>query len=141
MREEVLRKFFLGQITASRLAQDLRGSLVDSGSTLTHHPIVDMNLDFDVRPEHLIKVCDAVLSGTIEAKYLAAIGFCLAASDHFNWETDEDAGELVADVANDWSAYMVNYPLTISNVRKWRHLLETGENTFTTQDLKKESVG
>ncbi len=64
------------------LADDLVESLVEKPS-ITYHPIKDMRDDFEVLAEHLVRVCDAVLDGEIEAKYLEAIGFCIAASDHF----------------------------------------------------------
>jgi len=81
MREEILKQFFLGEISAEVLAEDLGGSMVRSSRAVTRHPIEDMQDKFEVRPEHLIRVCDAVLEAEVEAKYLQAIGFCIAASD------------------------------------------------------------
>jgi hypothetical protein len=129
MHEEVLKRFFLGEVSAKELADDLAGSLVER-QDVTYHPIKDMGDDFEVRPEHLVHACDAVLSGEIEAKYLEAIGFCIVASDHFGYDTDMPEGDLVGETVFDWSEPRVNYPLTIENVRKFRERLITGRNPF-----------
>ncbi len=132
MYEEVLMRFFLGKASVRELAHDLAGSLVE-GRDVTYHPIKDMSDDFEVRPEHLVRACDAVLSGEIGAKYLEAIGFCVVASDHFEYDTDTPGGALVGETVLDWSKPIVNYPLTIENVRKFRERLVTGRNPFAAE--------
>ena len=132
MREEVLKRFFLGEASAKELANDLAESLVERRG-VTYHPIKDMSDDFEVRPKHLIRVCDAILNGEIEARYLEAIGFCIVASDHFEYDTDTPEGDLVGETVFDWSEPRVNYPLTIENVRKFRERLVTGGNPFAAE--------
>jgi hypothetical protein len=133
MREEILRRFFEGAAEATDLARDLQGALAPDGPGMTRHPIVDMAEEFEVRPIHLVKVCDAVLDGSVQAELLEAIGFCLVASDTFHWDTDSPAGERVADVACDWSAPEINYPLTLPNVAAWRRRLLGEEARFETK--------
>lgn len=53
-----------------------------------HHVIEDMEGEFEVRPEHLVSVCDAVLDDKVEAEYLRLIGFCIVASDAFEYDTE-----------------------------------------------------
>ena len=132
MREEVLKRFFLGEVNAKVLADDLAGSLVERRD-VTYYPIKDMSDDFDVLPEHLVSVCDAVLSSVIEAKYLEAIGFCIVASDRFEYDTDTPEGGLVGETVLDWSEPRVNYPLTIENIRKFRERLVMGGNPFAAE--------
>lgn len=124
MHEIILKQFFEGSLSASMLAEDLIGSLVSDSPSSTRHPIVDMDIEFKVSPQHLIKLCDAVLSYEIESLYLQAIGFCLIASDMFFWDSDEPDGDVVAEALHDWSAPEINYPLTLSNVKEWRHMLK-----------------
>ena len=131
MHEQMLRDFFIGAATVHQLVNDLRGSLVQRGR-VTEHPIVDMSGDFHVTAHHLLRLCDAVLTGQIDAAYLQAIGFCLQSSDSFFWDSDEPGGDRVSEVTADWSAPQVNHPLTLDNVRRWRHYLETGEYTLST---------
>jgi hypothetical protein len=125
MREEMLRRFFEGSTTARDFALDLGGALVreTSGSGITRHPIVDMSGEFEVKPAHLVKVCDAVLNGSMPADVLNAIGFCLIASDAFHWNSDSTEGDRVANVAFDWSAPEINYSFTTNNVTAWRRRL------------------
>jgi len=129
MNEEVLKRFFLGEAGAKELAADLSGSVVERQG-VTNHPITDMRGDFEVRPEHLIRICDAVLGGEIEAKYLQEVGFCILASDHFEYDTDTREGDLIGETVFDWSAPEVNYPLTIENVRRFRERLVRGRDPF-----------
>ncbi|MDQ3816766.1 MAG: hypothetical protein M3362_03615, partial [Acidobacteriota bacterium] len=90
--------------------------------------------EFRVEPSHLVKLCDAVLSGKLNAERLELIGYCLVASDHFFWEEDSRSGELVAETAYDWSSPEINYPLTFENIEKFRERLITGEETFSKAD-------
>jgi hypothetical protein len=126
MHEQTLRDFFEGCASARALADDLIGSLQTSGG-VTRHAIIDMNEEFAVTPEHLIRVCDAVIGGVIAPEYLRAIGFCLQASDKFVWDGSEVGGERVAEVAADWSAPEINFPLTLANAAAWRRYLTGGE--------------
>ena len=133
MREETLKEFFAGNVGAKELASDLKGSMVTTG-TMTKHPIENMSETFQLGPEHLTRVCDAVLRGDIDPKYLQAIGFCIVASDNFQYDTDTTEGDLVGETLMDWSAPEINYPLTLDNVRKFRERLVTGHNPFTLAD-------
>ena len=136
MHERLLRDFFLGAASAGELSRDLQGSLAPSGHQMTRHPIVDMDEDFEVHPEHLVRLCDAVLADEVEPWMLKPVGFCLVASDRFWWDGDTEEGERVANAALDWSSPEINYPLTSAKVAKFRRRLVTGENTFTRADTR-----
>lgn len=136
MRENLLRDYFTGTASAAELSRDLERSLVQTSATVTRHPIVDMVGEFEVRPEHLVRLCDAVLAGHIEPWKLEPIGFCLIASDTFWWDGDTPDGERVAAAAYDWSSPEINYPLTPGTVAKFRHRLLTDETTFTRADTR-----
>jgi hypothetical protein len=129
MHEEILRQFLVGEVNAKTLAQDLVGSMITKGD-MTKHPIEDMQEAFQIWPEHLVRVCDAVLQGELKPKSLQSIGFCIVASDQFEFDSDTSEGNLVAETAYDWSAPEINYPLTLTNVEKFRHRLVTGEDPF-----------
>jgi len=125
MREAILRDFFAGACDTAALAADLVDALVHVSPTEIRHPIEDMLEPFVVGPLHLARVCDAVLSQELRPDALRAIGFCLVASDSFEWDSDTPAGARVAEVAHDWSAPEINRPLTLRNVEHWRaHLLD-----------------
>lgn len=130
MHELILRRFFEGRATAADLAADLDDSLVKGQNGVTLHPIVDMAEPFTVEASHLVSVCDAVLAEQIEPLYLRAIGFCLAASDAFDWNGESAEGESVATVALDWSCPEGNYPLSLENVVQWRKRLLGGVPQF-----------
>ena len=130
MHEEILRKFFNGETDSTELANDLFGALVQASPQITNHPIADMDTNFTVKSEHLIKVCEGVRGGSINPESLEAIGFCLVASDNFEWDVDTPEGSLVAETLFDWSEPRINYALTLENVEKFRIRLVTGKDTF-----------
>jgi len=134
MRESILRDFFRRRASTSELKADLAGTLVQKSSDVSHQYVEAMESEFKVSPEHLVHLCDAVLSGDLDATELKAIGFCIVSSDHFHWEADTPMGERVAETAYDWSSPETNYRLTIETVRKFRKRLLTGHNTLTHAD-------
>lgn len=136
MREQVLRDFFLGALSAGDLRDDLAGALVPASRQVTHHPITDMDVDFEVRAVHLEALCTAVVDGDLEPWMLEPIGFALVASDRFWWDGDAVDGQRVAEAAYDWASPVVNYALTRETAARFRHRLRTG--TFTRADLWSE---
>src|SRR5438132_7695475 len=113
VREEVLRRFFQGEATASELAKDVADSTKPLSDTASRVRIEDMDESFTVTRPMLISLCDAVVAGSLPPQELRTIGFALESSDKFEW--DGDADELVADVIADWSCPEINYPLTVEN--------------------------
>ena len=139
MREQTLRDFLVGDVTLAELMRDLQGAIVQTGQDTYQHPIIDMAEGFTVRPEHLIRLCDAVLEGGLSASSLEPIGFCLLASDRFDW-ADAEGSEVIVETLNDWASPQANYPLTKTTVAKFRHRLLTGEDTFTKADTRSASA-
>lgn len=135
MREQLLRDFFTGEASVAEIAHDLQGAIVHTGLQSHAHIIEAMDTPFLVQPEHLVRLCDAVLDGSLPAEGLEAIGFCLIGSDCFEWDTDSIGGGRVSEVALLWAEPVVNYPLNRRTVQKFRYLLASGENTFTEADL------
>lgn len=87
MKEIVLRFFFQGHATAEELARDVAGSVSQSGAAgvpvVSRYGIEDMAVEFEVRPEHVVLLIDAVTRGDLGLDALDAICFCLEASDRF----------------------------------------------------------
>ncbi len=130
MQEIVLRRFFEGGLSSTDLAHDLNGSLVHAGPKLTRHLIEDMEGEFEVLAHHLIKVCDSVLDGSVPPESLESIGFCLAASDAFFWDSETPEGGIVANVIFNWAEHRINHSLNCDNVAKWRKVLLGEEVTW-----------
>jgi hypothetical protein len=72
MREIVLQRFFQGNASDCELAADVAGSLERRGNDVQVH-IERMASEFHAEALHLIRVCDAVLAGTLDPKDLLAI--------------------------------------------------------------------
>jgi hypothetical protein len=71
MRESVLRDYFLGVVDESRLSEDLAGSAVKTSyDVITHYVTDDFAGDFEVKSIHLIRLCDAFLTGKLKAEHL-----------------------------------------------------------------------
>ena len=142
MRESVLRDYFLGIVDELRLSEDLAGSAVKTSyDVITHYITDDFAGDFEVKTNHLIRLCDAFLTGKLKAEHLELIGFALEASDHFLWDNDSDEVEdsPVAETIHAWASPEINYPLTNEIISKFKHLLLTGESIFTREDVPKQA--
>jgi hypothetical protein len=129
MQEAILRDFLSGAADAQALRHDLIGA-VDASEGFHRHHIVDMRESFPVTAAHLVRLCDAVISGSLPAGDLQPIAFCMIASDYFEWDTDMPEGELVTETLYDWSSPETNYPLVDTTVKLFRERLLTGEDVL-----------
>jgi hypothetical protein len=134
MHATVLRDFFLGLVTDEQLAADLTGTSERVESNSYRYHMTDLKEDFPVESAYLVRLCDAVLAGTLPAEALADVAFGMIASDHFLWDTDSPDGDRVGNTLFDWSSPEMNFPLNPQTVAKYRHRLLTGEDTFTRED-------
>ncbi len=123
MREEELRRYFVGESSVSQLAKDINGSVIKVDDLQSEIRIADMHGSFSLQREHVIKLCEAFLDRALTPEALTTIGFALQASDAFEWED-----EVISEVLSDWSAPEVNFELnaeTLSMHHDW--LLGSGE--------------
>jgi hypothetical protein len=117
MREDVLRRYFTGEVPVSVLATDLQGSATRLDAVRETVAIEDMQVSFRVSRLHVVMLCDAFLQKSINAESLSTVAFGLIASDHFEWDDD-----VVSEVLHDWSAPEINLSLndkTINMHRSW----------------------
>ncbi|MEY2547336.1 MAG: hypothetical protein QOG48_2453 [Verrucomicrobiota bacterium] len=129
MHELGLRNFFDGGADANELREDLVDS-IESTEGVRRYRIVDMAEPFQITTTHLIQLCDAVLANSIMAADLQAIGFCIVASDKFEWAYNTPEGDIIAETVHDWSSPETNYPLTETTVRLFRERFVTGEDVL-----------
>ena len=142
MHESVLRDYFLGLVDESRLSEDLAGSVVKTSYDVkTHYVTADLAGDFEVNADHLIRLCDAFLTGKLRAEHLEMIGFALEASEQFVWDSEyaDDDDSPVAETIHSWASPEINYPLTGEIIAKFRHLLLNGKNIFTSDDVPRQA--
>ena len=125
MHEEILARFFEGEISGKELADDLEGSERRLSDVATVTRVEDTGEGFTVTRDMAIRLCDSFLNGELEASALATLGFALMASDRFTW----DAADILGDVIADWSCPEINYPLTVANVSRCRAWL-AGEEPY-----------
>jgi hypothetical protein len=130
MREVTLKRFFLEDVSAKALEEDVSGSVIHLDQISSTIQIEDMKEHFE-----LIRLCDAALSETFSPESLIAVALALMASDTFWWDD-----EVISEVLADWSAPEINYPLTAGTLRMhrdWlRGLAEAPERTRLPQDSR-----
>lgn len=107
MRENTLKRFFLGEVNADSPAEDVAGSVIRLDAIVSSVKIEDMQEQFQLRRKHLIRLCDAALSKALLPEFLSAVAFALMASDAFEWDDN-----VISEVVCDWSSPEINYPLT-----------------------------
>ncbi len=141
MNERLFCEFLSGITEASAIAADLNGTKVTpdhwSHRTSANYRGLPISREFTVRPEHVIRLVDALSAGSLTSDQVTTALFCVeAAPDRFVWDTDTTEGDRVASAVFWLGTPEINYPLTPANLAKIRHYLETGENTLTTADTK-----
>lgn len=141
MREIVLRHFFEGHASAAELAADARSGRVREGPEQGPHVyrfrVERMVQDFEVQPEHLVRLLDAVASGELPVDTASVVCDWLdGGNEHFLWDADTPHGERVAEALFWLGNPEINYPLTPAVLAKIRHYLLTGENQLTRADIR-----
>ena len=117
MREEELRRYFMGEASVSQLAEDISGSVVKIDDLQSEILIADMQSSFSLQRDHVIRLCEAFLERALTPEALTTVAFALQASDAFEWED-----EVISEVLSDWSAPEVNFELnaeTLNMHRDW----------------------
>ena len=140
MKEIVVRDFFEGHATAREVANDLAGTRVAEEPPGFHssgnYRVEPMASTFELAPEHVVRLVDAVTTGDLSADALDTLVFCLEAQpDRWLWDTDTPGGERVANALFWLGSPEINYPLTATVLAKIRHYLLTGENTLSDADV------
>lgn len=107
MREKTPKRFFLGEVNADSLAEDVAGLVIRLDAIVSSVKIEDMQEQFQLRRKHLIRLCDAALSKALLPESLSAVAFALMASDAFEWDDN-----VISEVVCDWSSPEINYLLT-----------------------------
>ena len=59
MREEELRRYFMGEASVSQLAEDISGSVVKIDDLQSEILIADMQSSFSLQRDHVIRLCEA----------------------------------------------------------------------------------
>ena len=73
------------------------------------------------------------LKGSMTVLIIASIAFAVFTSEYI---THDEEDEVVDRVLFEWDNPEIGFPLTIDNLRKWKLLLESGEDTFDLSELK-----
>lgn len=141
MHEVVLKRFLLGEASSADLVADLVGLRAPGeppGMRLSaHYHIVGLDEPFTLKPEHVLRLVDALLEGTLTGAQVGDIIFCIEArTESWEWSDEDESGERVANALFWLGTPEINYPLTPQNLAKIRSFLHTGVNSFTKADTR-----
>jgi hypothetical protein len=78
----------------------------------------------------LIAKCDQYLSGEIHETDFENYARILITDEHFDWDDD-----VISDIIYQWESPEINFPITIQNIRLWKHQLETDEDLLADYNL------
>ena len=139
LKESDFKKYFENRISAEELIHKLQSKEIErtipeppyAGNTPRSTKIMydkefhDLEMDgFVFTREHLVKLCNDLLTDRISAWNLEDIALILYGCDGFVWGNNEKERELIAEVIHNLSSPESNYPLTKENVKKFRDSLE-----------------
>ena len=139
MTESKLKEYFEDLINTELLSIDLKDSQKRTGyDTIAVYvnPIADGK--FEIKKEHLIKLCNDTINGQLLVSDLNTIAFALITSKCFYWDEQTEDGEIIETVIFDWDNPDIGYDLTIQNVELWRKYLITGNYKFNKQNLQRK---
>ena len=117
MKEDTIRSFVSGEISADQLSEDVARSVNQFDAVSCNVTIEDMQQGFCLTRAHVLSLCDAGIAGELNQEVLSTIAFALLASDRFEWED-----EVISEILYDWSAPEINLPLgpdTLKMHRNW----------------------
>ncbi|MFN0049073.1 MAG: hypothetical protein ACKVOU_08135 [Cytophagales bacterium] len=139
MREKKLKEYLEDKLSADQLSLDLKDSQKRTGYDVTTVYIDSLkDGEFEIKKEHLIKLCDDTISNNLSPTDLNTIGFALMTSDHFYWDSDSPDGEIVGNVILEFDNPEIGYDITIKNVLLWKDYLRTGEYRLDKNELKQK---
>jgi len=125
MREWVLLEFLAGHVGVVALRRDLRG---DAPVALPVPP-PPADLELELLPHHLLRLCDAVLDRELDAAQLGPIAGWLRSSARFRRRVDDPDGRVVQEVLDAWSS-AARGPLDLEAVSVYRRWVVTRRNPF-----------
>lgn len=129
MKETVLRDYFENRGTVETLAENVKDTQKRATYDTTSVQVeqIQDGTTYQVRKEHLLKLCNEVLNGNLLLEDINSIALALVFSEYFVWDTKTEEGEMIETTIYDWDSPEINFPLTLSNMKLWKHYLETGE--------------
>ena len=89
-----------------------------------------MSQEIKILRSDLISKCDQYLNGEIEKSDLENHGWNLWTEEHFDWDDN-----VISDIVFQWSNPLINFPITKTNIKLWKHQLETNENLLADYNL------
>jgi hypothetical protein len=137
MKEQVLVDYLQNRIPVEVLAEDLKGSQQRRGHDVTsvHIDQLQNETELLITRKHLIRLCDEALNGHLTFEDLNTIAFALFTTEHLHRDT---ADEILEDVLFAWDNPEIGFPLTTKNMKKWKLMLETGNDTFDIRELNRK---
>ena len=137
MKEQVLLKYLQNEIPVAELAADLKGAQRKTSYDVTTVYVDQMKTEgeFQVTREHLLLLCNEAIDSKLAPEDLNTIAFTVFTSEFFTHDEDD---EIADRVLFEWDNPEIGFPLTIENLKKWKLLLESGEDTFDVRELKQK---
>jgi hypothetical protein len=82
-----------------------------------------LNQEIKISRSDLIAKCEQYLNGKIGKEDLENYAWQLISEDSFDWDD-----EVISDIVFQWDNQEINFPINETNIRLWKHQLETDEN-------------
>jgi hypothetical protein len=141
MKETSLRSYFDDEIEIGTLAVDLSNSQEKTGfdTTEVHVDQIDADGKYELTRQHLLRLCDSCIDGSLTPEDLNTVAFALMISEYFTWENADPADYAIIErTLFDWDNPDISHPLTLDNFKRWREFLLTGEYNLGDNELKRK---
>jgi hypothetical protein len=139
MNERKLKEYFENLVTVDQLALDIKDSRKKTGYDVDSIYVDTISTgEFEVKKEHLIKLCNDTLNGKLSPSDINSLAFALIASDFFNWDNETPDGKIISEIIFDWDNPDIGFDLTFKNIELWKEYLLTGIYKLDKEELKEK---
>jgi hypothetical protein len=131
MTESALKEYLEGTLSVEEFRNDLSGTTEQTGYDVFSYRVDTIaDGEFELGIEHVLQFCNDAINGNLNPSELDIISFALIGSDYFDWNSDR-----ISETLFDWNNQTINYPITPTNLRLWKLLLESGDNQLQQHNI------
>ena len=130
--DTILKDYFENTISSESLSEKLNDCTKKQSYDTSQTTVSGMESDtlFEVEARHINQILTETLEGKLTFENLNKIASGLMFSDYFNWDSETEIGERVAQIIFELDNPEICFPITNRNIIVWKAYLETGNHSL-----------
>jgi len=130
MIDKILKDYFENTISSDSLSEKLNDCTKKQSYDTSQTTASEMESDtlFEIEAQHINFILTETLEGKLTFEDLNKIASGLMFSDFFNWDSETEIGERIAQIIFELENPEICFPITNRNLIGWKAYLETGNH-------------